>query len=877
MTHCRKFEPIDAPSSPVSYRKALLTGFAALVFAGTGLGQVSGNAQSIRPPAVPLVTSDPYLSIWSESNNLFDDVTRHWTRRPMELTGLIRVDGVTYRVMGVGQNYQFPPIGRQSLTVTPTATRYQFQGKHVSVGLTFLSPQLPTNLADFSRPVTYITWKVKSTDGKRHQVQIFTSMSGSFAVNDRHSAVNWKRMHWSGLTALQVSATKQTPLSPDGDDTRINWGSGYLAAAQNQGRITSSVGPQATLWHEFQTTGGVNPSSGAFGPSAVTSGNPTGAFATSLGSVSSQTVSRQFLIGYDEGVAIDYYGKALPPFWHRFGTISQMFQLAARKYPELKAKAAAFDTQLLSDAKKVGGKRYADLIALAYRECIAANGLAEDAHHQPLLFTKENTSNGDIATVDVMFPMSPIWLLLNPHLAEALLESNFAYAASPLWKFPNAPHDLGTYPKIMGREDGGEGMPVEESGNMILMCDGIAKAEGSPAYAKRWWPQLTQWANYLVKYGLDPEDQLCTDDFMGHLAHNANLSVKAILALGAYADLCQRLGLHAEAQKFHHLAKVDANHWMQVAMEGDHSLLAFDKPGTWSQKYNLVWDSVLGLNLFPKSLAATEIAYYKGKLNRYGVPLDSRTTLTKSDWSIWSASMATNLSDFEAIVSPIWDYMNETTTRDPMADSYITTDLHSGGMHARPVVGGFFMRFLENGKIWKKWASQAPIGSRNWAPLPKPPTVYEVVPSSKNAPQTWKYTTQKPEGGWTAAGFDDSTWSTGPGGFGSDGTPGAVVGTQWTSDDIWIRRTVKIPTHLSPAAIKSLMLYVYHDEDVQVYFNGVLALSLPEYENSYIPKPISPAAKALLRPGATLCLAVHCHQTVGGQGVDVGICRVVPN
>jgi hypothetical protein len=525
----------------------------------------------------------------------------------------------------------------------------------------------------------------------------------------------------------------------------------------------------------------------------------------------------------------------------------------------------------MSDLTKAGGQRYAQIAALAYRQCLAGIGIAADANGQPLLFTKENTSNGDIATVDVIFPMEPIFLLLSPALAKASLVSVLDYSASSRWKFPNAPHDLGTYPVVMGRDNGGEGMPVEESGNMILLCDAIAKAEGSPDFVAKWWPQLTQWAQYLEQYGLDPENQLCTDDFMGHLAHNANLSIKAILALAAYGDLCRMRGDEPTAQRYFGLAKTDAEHWMRVADDGDHYRLAFDKPGTWSQKYNLVWDKILGLNVFPPRVAEREIACYKTVMQRYGLPLDSRTRLSKTDWSIWSATMADSRADFEAIVSPIYDYLNETSTRDPLADSYPTDDPKRGGMHARPVMGGAFIKMLADADVWKKWAGRGDVKVGPWAPLPGPPQIIEVVPSAQHQPVAWRYTFEQPPEGWKGPGFDAGGWKEGPGGFGTKGTPGAVVRTIWKTADIWLRREFIMPAGSYP----NLQCHVYHDEDVEIYVNGVLAATEAGFINAYEPLEIRSAAKTLLIPGAKITLAVHCHQTKGGQGVDVGLVEVV--
>jgi hypothetical protein len=329
-------------------------------------------------------------------------------------------------------------------------------------------------------------------------------------------------------------------------------------------------------------------------------------------------------------------------------------------------------------------------------------------------------------------------------------------------------------------------------------------------------------------------------------------------------------GDSATAEKLHDLAKKYANHWMEVANDGDHTRLAFDKPNTWSQKYNLVWDHILGLNIFPPSLAAEEVAFYKSKLQPYGVPLDSRTKLTKTDWSIWSASLATDKTDFEALVAPIYNYMDTTTNRQPMVDSYVTNDIHSNGMHARSVVGGVFIRMLDDRAMWLKWAHAGDEKVGPWAPFPRRPMVTEVIPSSRSAAQIWRYTLEKPGEGWQKAGFDDSAWKQAPGPFGSDGTPGIKPGTQWTSDDIWLRRTVVMPE----GVYKNLQLLVYHDEDIEVYVDGVLAGSLPGYQNSYEPLEINPDALSLLKPGAHLVLAVHCHQTTGGQGVDVGLVDV---
>jgi hypothetical protein len=248
-------------------------------------------------------------------------------------------------------------------------------------------------------------------------------------------------------------------------------------------------------------------------------------------------------------------------------------------------------------------------------------------------------------------------------------------------------------------------MPVEETGNMIILVAAIAQMEGNADLAGRYWPVLTKWAQYLKEKGFDPENQLCTDDFAGHLAHNVNLSAKAIVALGAFARLGEMRGEKALAAEYRKLAEGFAARWVKEADDGDHYRLAFDRPGTWSQKYNLVWDRILGLNLFPAAVAQKEMAYYRRIQEQYGIPLDSRRLYTKLDWVTWTATLTGSRADFEALVSPVFDMLNATPHRVPMTDWYWTHDATKVGFQARSVVGGVFLRLLYDAPVWKKWAA----------------------------------------------------------------------------------------------------------------------------------------------------------------------------
>ena len=151
-----------------------------------------------------------------------------------------------------------------------------------------------------------------------------------------------------------------------------------------------------------------------------------------------------------------------------------------------------------------------------------------------------------------------------------------------------------------------------------------------------------------------------------------------------------------------------------------------------------------------------------------------------------------------------------------------------------------------------------------------PPKVVDVLPTSREKAHTWKYTLTQPADGWHKPDFDDSRWKSEPAGFGQEGTPGAVVRTTWTTPDIWLRRTVK----LDKANLEAPCLLIHHDEDAHVYINGELVASPTGYTVDYVLVPVRGAHRKLLRQGENV-IAVHCHQTGGGQYIDLGLVDIV--
>jgi hypothetical protein len=665
----------------------------------------------LRPPAVPLVAHDPYFSIWSTADRLTDEPTRHWTGTEQQLAGLLRIDGAPFRFMGALPR-EARAMKQTDLGLTPTRTRYTFEAQGVRLVFTFLTPALIADLDVMSRPLTYLVAEVAAMDGKAHQVSLYIDASAWLATNTPEQRVALSRFRVGGIDALRAGTVDQQALVRSGDNLRIDWGYVYLAVPPQQGASTLLTSLHAR--GEFAASGRLGEVDELEIP-ASSRYHPVLAAAFDLGEVGPQPVSRHLMLAYDDLFSIQYFYRNLRPWWRRKGdTAADLLRAGARDFASLAERCRRFDEAFTADLVRAGGREYAEIGVLAYRQAIAAHKLAADIDGSPIYFSKENFSNGCIGTVDVFYPAAPLFLLLSPELIKAQMTPIFEYARIGRWPWPYAPHDLGQYPLANGQVYGGgeksedRQMPVEESGNMLILTAALARIEGNAEYARKYWPQIKRWADYLREKGMDPENQLSTDDFAGHLAHNTNLSIKAIVALGGYAQLAEALGETAEAARYRSIAQEMARKWPAMAADGDHYRLAFDAPGTWSQKYNLVWDRLLGLNLFAPEIARREIAFYKTKQNAYGLPLDNRQTYTKLDWIVWTATMAESQDDFLALIHPVHKFLNESPSRVPMTDWYWTVEGKQRGFQARSVVGGVFIKMLADGELWRKWAQSPP-------------------------------------------------------------------------------------------------------------------------------------------------------------------------
>ncbi|KAK4507863.1 hypothetical protein PRZ48_001598 [Zasmidium cellare] len=330
----------------------------------------------------------------------------------------------------------------------------------------------------------------------------------------------------------------------------------------------------------------------------------------------------------------------------------------------------------------------------------ACNATFNPEHCEPFMFQKEISSNGNMNTVDVIFPAMPFFLYTYPEMIRFLVEPLYLNQESGFYPNGWAMHDLGTdFPNGTGHLAGDdEAMPVEECGNMIILAYAYYKFSNNTQFLQAHYPILRQWATYLDAYSLIPSSQLSTDDFAGTLTNQTNLAIKGIIALKTMSLISHIVSNTTAADIYANISTTYLQHWTEYAIDptGTHTLLAYQLRSSWGLLYNTYPDILLSLNLIPPSIYSMQSAFYPTVSQLYGIPLDSRHSYTKSDWAMWTAATC-EAGTRRLFVNSLAYWLNHSATNLPMTDLYETIGTGSWPSSpdvvqfvARPVVGGHF-------------------------------------------------------------------------------------------------------------------------------------------------------------------------------------------
>ncbi|HLI58462.1 MAG TPA: DUF5127 domain-containing protein [Solirubrobacteraceae bacterium] len=670
--------------------------------AASAAARSTGRVTPIRPPAVPLIVRSPYLSTWQRSTVSPGTWQTFWNGETTAMAGIARIDGASFVFAG-DPGIAGAALEQTHLTLTATRSVFTLQGGGVRITLEYLSPIEPGDLRRQSIPMAWVLVTARSIDGRSHAVSVYLDVSGEWLSGDPSQQFTWAPVSvpsaGGGVQAWTMQLAQPQVLTEI--DNRAQWGTIVWATPQVPG-LSYQSGPSDAVRAQFVGQGALLDGDDTSFTSIGGEGYPSFGFALDLGQVGGAAETRQFSLGQVRTPLVSYLGAALEPLWTGyFPDWQQMLAFFHDDSAGARQRADALDAKVAADARRTGGARYEALCALSLRQAYGATELAVGPDNTPWAFLKEISSDGDTSTVDVTFPASPVWIYLDPRYLSLLLKPIFGYAASGQWTARFAPHDLGPYPTASGYpHNGGENMPVEESGNMIIMAAAYARAApgaSARAYLNANYRSLKRWADYLVATLPDPGLQNQTDDFAGRIAHSVNLALKGIVAVAAMAQIARACGEHADAVRFHRESRRFMAYWLRHAQAPGHRHLGLTyrrrgpRSRAWGTTYNAYADALLGTGLVPSSVAAEQAAFYRTRIHRYGLPLQTPHRYGKTDWEMWLAAWLHRHPIREELIERVYRYANTTRSRVPFCDLYSTT---SGdqvyGFEARPVQGGIF-------------------------------------------------------------------------------------------------------------------------------------------------------------------------------------------
>ncbi|TGO37209.1 hypothetical protein BHYA_0103g00320 [Botrytis hyacinthi] len=650
--------------------------------------------EPIQPPSYPLAVRNPYLSAWipsSLANNISSGNAQFWAGQNLIWSVIARVDNVTWNLFGVAS----PGTGtRYGTTIsgkyTSTHSIFNVTAGSVIFSLDFFSPVSTGNYLRQSLPFSYLTVSAGTTTAT--DIQIYSDISGTWTGQTVSSS--WTFTKQNTTSAFSIKANNRATYSEASDQAL--WGEAiYSSQPSSTSTLTTESGDRTAVRKVFSDTGALSGALGTWSTDGVTG------ISHDLGSVT-RTSSVTYAIGYVREAAVNYLGTPYTGYYRAtYPKTIDALEHFFEDYDDAMDESQTIDSELSAAANQVAGTNYSDITTLSLRQVYGGIDLvipnATLDTSEVLAFVKEISSDGNVNTVDVIMPLFPVLYVTNPEYLRLLLEPILQYLASGRWTLPYVIHDIGSaYPNATGHDDSvAEVMPIEETGNLLILALAYQKATNNTAWAKKYYTLLNKYASYLPSSSLNITLQLSTNDAAGPLANETNLAIKATVGLKAFASLAGETYSNYSTIGDAH-ATIIYTDKLGTDADQTHFVLNYpDNDDSWKIPFNLYPDVLLDLSTFPDAAYTMQENYYPTIRSEGGVALDSRQAWGKSDWNIWTAGTTAGVVR-QSFVDDLWAFIGNGKNSWPFSDRWtvkVDGSIEEGieeALRARPTVGGHF-------------------------------------------------------------------------------------------------------------------------------------------------------------------------------------------
>ncbi|OJJ39889.1 hypothetical protein ASPWEDRAFT_49741 [Aspergillus wentii DTO 134E9] len=642
-------------------------------------------------PSYPLAVRNPYLSVWlpgDSASDLPSSSPKFWSGGDLTWSVIARVDGQAYNLFGVSSSLDNSKAATVTgASFTSTHSTFTLEAGSRTFTLDFLSPVSPKNLLRQSLPFAYLTISVSgASDGS--SVQIYSDIDSSWTGQPDNS--KW-HITTNDTTSIYHLGPVNGATFSQTDPGQALWGeTAYATRPSNQSNLTSASGPLSSIRSQFVSNGALSNSHAEWTSDGVAG------FAHDLGKVTDKT-SVTFAIGHVRERVIDYVGNAQAGYyWAKYPGTVQVASHFLDDYAGAASESTALDNLIQTGGEDAYGSNYSGILALSLRQVFG--GIEVTIPHDsldtsnPSAFIKEISSNGNINTVDVIYATFPIFYILSPEFIKLLIKPVLEYVTSDAYSEEYAVHDLGThYPNATGHDPNGEAMPIEESGNIILLTYAYEKGLGQSDISSNYGSLLQQYAQYLQNNGLYPASQLSLNDALGEVANQTNLAVKAASALGAYGDLTSQTNYTNLGKEFADKIWTD-----RLGTDADGTYFTFQYGNdTWFETFNHYPDVLFNLDIFPQEVYNATSAFYPTVRQAGGVALKQDLNWGQTNWQSFVGATVTGEAR-DQYVADLHAYISNGLNPAPFSDRYWVADNgeYKAGEYyvfrARPTLGSHF-------------------------------------------------------------------------------------------------------------------------------------------------------------------------------------------